>query len=722
MSRPRAALLTLALLGLLAAAAVPSGVATAADTGPAATGAFGPIFQEPTGHVCVAQDPAPKCKPAAMAVAQLPDGRLLYWDGLEGMNHVKYNVVAEFGNTAQNDQTRLLDLRGERPTWSVPSPEDGGANPKGNPGDEYLPGVPHNDDNKANDGDLFCTSLVQLSDGMLLAAGGTSYYLEPGVSGQGFGGTELEGLRVTHVFDPATDTWRISGDMHYGRWYPGLVTLANGDLFVASGVTKLLKPVYPGHPADSGSNVKQTETYNVARHRWTYNGATADKSLPLYPRLHLLPDGKVYYDAGGQTYNPQGQSYDEALWNMASVYDPKTRTWTDLGVPNIGSIPSAGFRGSGFSLLLPLSYKDNYAKAQVLSVGGVIGVSPGTYLATDTSTLNTIDTAHGDKLTSESGGTMNYRRWYSTGVLLPNGQVLAVNGADRDEVVGPGSGSPVMQAELWDPATKTWTKAASLAADHGRTYHNTAMLLADGSVLIGGHAPIGTGYAYQTNALHDAAGFSRAEADPTFQIYKPPYFFQGPRPRIDDANLAVRNHGVLSLETEQAQRVESVLLVRNPSLTHLVDGDQRTVELRITRRSGDRIEAAVPGASVLPPGPYLAFITTKDAAGHVLPSEGKQVFVGARPPAYLHADDRHPARDAKAKEHGKGEAKGHGRGHEEGASTAQLTAAAAGEQPLRSVPVSRRTTPMSPLPLWLGLIAILPALALRGRRRRRVRA
>ena len=45
----------------------------------------------------------------------------------------------------------------------------------------------------------------------------------------------------TRIYDPATKTWKQSGDMRYGRWYPGLVTLADGTVFVASGVSKLVK-------------------------------------------------------------------------------------------------------------------------------------------------------------------------------------------------------------------------------------------------------------------------------------------------------------------------------------------------------------------------------------------------------------------------------------------------------------------------------------------------
>ena len=44
---------------------------------------------------------------------------------------------------------------------------------------------------------------------------------------------------------------------------------------------------------------------------------------------------------------------------------------------------------------------------------------------------------------------------------------------------------------MFDPETQTWTELAEQAK--GRTYHNTAVLLADGRVLVGGHTPIATG-------------------------------------------------------------------------------------------------------------------------------------------------------------------------------------------------------------------------------------
>ena len=629
MSARTAGLMALALAsGSLVTLAFGATSATAGGD-PAVLGAFAPAFQEKGPACSQDRDKRALCKPAGASIAVLPNGKLVYWDALEGMEDVRLNVVAELGNTGQNDVSRQLDLRSGSPVWTVPGKADGGANPNGNT-NEYLPVVPHNNDRKNNDGDLFCSDQVILADGSVLSVGGTSYYLEPGISGVPYGVSELEGLKNARIYDPAKNAWHQSGSMKYGRWYPSLVTLPSGDVFVASGVSKLLKPVYPNRIADSGTNVKQTETYNLTTGKFSVNPSTADKSLPLFPRLHLLPDGKVYYDAAGQTFNPDGQSYDEALWNMASVYDPKTKAWTDKGLPAFGPA-LLGFRGSGFSQQLTL--KPPYTSASFLSAGGVYGVSPGTYLATDTATINTIDTSKADAFTTANVAAMHTARWYGTGVTLPTGQVLVFSGATADEVVLPSSAKPITTPELYDPTTNTWTQLA--AQSHGRTYHNSAVLLPDGRVLVGGHSPIGSFYAFQTTAL-TPAGFSNPFRDPTFEIYSPPYLFHGSRPVITDVADSVGYGRTLTITTPDAARISSVVLVRNPALTHLVDADQKVIELKVVSHDANSVDVlAPPSSSVAPVGPYMLFLNAKTSKG-VVPSVSRQLFVGrATPPAYL---------------------------------------------------------------------------------------
>ena len=114
------------------------------------------------------------------AMAMLADGRVLYWDALEGTERVQFSVILEFGDQAANDQSRLLTLGpGDAPSWTRPTPSDGGANSGGTSNTPLLPGLNTNDAQGA--GALFCADLVQLADGRILAAGGTNYYMEPGV-------------------------------------------------------------------------------------------------------------------------------------------------------------------------------------------------------------------------------------------------------------------------------------------------------------------------------------------------------------------------------------------------------------------------------------------------------------------------------------------------------------------------------------------------------------
>lgn len=632
---------------------------------PLEVGQFSPLFVEPTiegqatSEECIAGtddrtgQERQLCKPAAGTVALLTDGRYLYHNALEGTEEVQLSIVAEYGSDSINDQSRVLDLNDGNPTWLSPSEIGGGAKPDPS-GEETLlpPGTTNDADVDYNSGALFCSDITMLPDGRLMSVGGTNYYTEPAIvdadgDGDADGAVELVGLNEARIFDPATNDWTQTGSMTHGRWYPTLVTQADGNTFVASGVTKLLKPVYTSHPLDSGDNVQFTETYDPETGEWTVNGEgdvalmnDAARPLPLYPRLHMLPNGNIYYNAAGQVFNPAGQSYLEGLWNIAASYDPDSQSWSDLGIPGmdtdptdgnpvdeIGGAVGAGFRGSTTSIMMTLKQNETgtYDKAEFLTAGGILGVSPGSYQAVPFSRIDTVEVdGENEQLSSRNTGSLAQPRWYGQSVLLADDSVIVFSGASADEVVNPGTGVPVTITERFDPATETWTQMAEQT--NPRTYHNTAILMPDGRVLVGGHAPISTAYLNNTTL---PLGTSPADRDPTFQFYSPPYIFED-RPDLTRVQGVVDNGRTVKLRTADAATVDNVLIVREPTLTHLVDGDQRSVEVPITRRNNNSVEITIPESEVLPPGGYMIFLREENADGEMIPSEAQQVLLGER--------------------------------------------------------------------------------------------
>lgn len=201
---------------------------------------------------------------------------------------------------------------------------------------------------------------------------------------------------------------------------------------------------------------------------------------------------------------------------------------------------------------------------------------------------------------------------------------MVFSGANRDEVVLPGTGTAVLQSELFDPATETWTP---MAVQHNqRTYHNTAILLQDGRVLIGGHSPINTAYLFSINL----PGMSPNEGrDPSFEIYSPPYMFMN-RPNITSASAKVADHGAplsVTVDTNGAGNIVQVALMRRSTLTHIVDADQRSVILPFTQ-SGNTLSMTIPSnKAVLPPGPYMLFVISKNAQGKLVPSASTPVNI-----------------------------------------------------------------------------------------------
>jgi len=174
----------------------------------------------------------------------------------------------------------------------------------------------------------------------------------------------------------------------------------------------------------------------------------------FYHTATLLPDGRVLV-AGG---------LDQNLFPVASaeIYDPASGTWTPTG-----SLVTA--RSQHTATLLP--------NGQVLVAGGFNNSTiDGKAFPGNLADAELYDPASG---AWQMTGSLTTARSSHTATLLPKGQVLVAGGFTGSSTAGASAA-----AELYDPASGSWTATGSLLAG-GRTNH-TATLLADGQVLVAG--------------------------------------------------------------------------------------------------------------------------------------------------------------------------------------------------------------------------------------------
>lgn len=185
---------------------------------------------------------------------------------------------------------------------------------------------------------------------------------------------------------------------------------------------------------------------------------------------------------------------------------------------------------------------------------------------------------------------MAYPRTYHTLTLLPDGTVLATGGGTTTDAVD--ASVAVAPAELWSPATRTWSTLASLSVP--RLYHSIAVLLPDGRVLVAG------------------GGRFFGTPDPTdrlnAQLFSPPYLFRGTRPVISSAPSTATYGGTIAVQTPDAARIGSVSLIKLASVTHAFNADQRFLQLSFTSGGTGLTVQAPSNANLAPPGYYMLFI------------------------------------------------------------------------------------------------------------------
>lgn len=183
--------------------------------------------------------------------------------------------------------------------------------------------------------------------------------------------------------------------------------------------------------------------------------------------------------------------------------------------------------------------------------------------------------------------------------VLPDGKVLISGGA-----TGRGPWTNSFHLQLFDPQTETMEVLVdSKIARHD---HSTMALLPDGSVaILGGNA---TDLHGDTDHLDLGV--------PVAQIFKPPYFFKGPKPHIKKApdKITYRQRFNLRIggKNNDDNLIRSVALIRFGPITHNWDWGKRYVELWF-KQKGNKLLVQAPAAPGLAvPGYYMLFVVNKN--------------------------------------------------------------------------------------------------------------
>jgi Domain of unknown function (DUF1929)/PKD domain/Glyoxal oxidase N-terminus len=387
--------------------------------------------------------------------------------------------------------------------------------------------------------DMFCNGMVVLPDGRAFINGGNLRY-DP-----------FFGQKKNAVFDPATGLFTDVQNMAHGRWYPTATVLGDGRVMTFSGLSDV---------ADANGNALTNSTVEIYTpgSGWSPEYA-AGWTPPLYPRMHLLPDGNVF-ESGANT--------------NSKMFNVSTHAWS-----NVATTGYSSSRTYGTSVLLPLTPADGY-RARVMIMGGG---SP----ATDSTEI--IEPLSASPAWAP-GPTMSAGRIEMNATILPDGTVLALGGSVNNEDTGTAS----LSADLYDPAANAF--AAAGANSYPRLYHSNSLLMPDATVLVVGGNP------------------QRGSYEAHIEKYSPPYLFnpdgtQATRPTISGVSPVTIGFGAtFQVSTTDAANIGSVALIRPGAPTHAFDMEQRMVKLSFTAGSGVLNVVAPPNGNIAPPGYYMLFV------------------------------------------------------------------------------------------------------------------
>ncbi len=388
--------------------------------------------------------------------------------------------------------------------------------------------------------DMFCGGVSLLPDGRLLVNGGNNT------------------IRDCSMFDWRTNAWSAVTQMKDPRWYNTSVALPNGTVLTASG--------------SGGSSTAERWQASMGWTRltginWaTVHGEGGFESI-WHPFLHVAPDGRIAHTGPTRTMHWVDPTGSGQLTNTSTTipgsYYPKDGA---VVMFNEGKILQAGGRSSS---------KTGGASR----LAYVIDINGSTPVITKTSSLL-------------------YARTFANGVVLPNGEVMAIGGNTSQEKFND-TGS-ALTPEIWNPVTGKWRKGASMQVP--RNYHSLAVLQPDGRVWSGGGGLSGTATDHQDAQIYTPAVLFNADGTPAA------------RPEITETPAAVGPG--MTFTVRATSGMQRFTFIKLAALTHSVCSDLRFLDLPFTEpepgvyavQSRANLNVMTPGYWMLfaisPEGPY----------------------------------------------------------------------------------------------------------------------
>ncbi|MEO6182798.1 MAG: galactose oxidase-like domain-containing protein [Verrucomicrobiota bacterium] len=413
-----------------------------------------------------------------------------------------------------------------------------------------------------------CHMLTLNTDGGMFVAGGS------------MGGNPQDVVvKTVKTYWRNTNSWQLRPNLITGRWYPGLVRLADERIMILGGELN-----------GASGRTNGCEIFNPASNAWSVTGSF-DLPTEIAPAL-LLFNGEVL-----------------KTWRYPEIYNPTNGTWR----PAANMIQER--RGASFG-----DHADHelvhLPDGRVMAVGILpLVTNANTRFCEFYSPSNNAWTL---------GPNPRALRGQPEALILPDGRVLSFGGQYSGPTPAPiplaNAGTIpncTKVADIYDPSNNTWRALADM--NRYIHYHNVTVLAPDGRVIATGGAGL--------TSFRSFAG-----DDSSIEAFEPPYLFRGVRPRIDSlstTDLVLGSNFTVRVSFTAA--VTKLVLVSARASTHWVDGGpQRFLSLGFTQ-NGSLVEATIPND---PPralaGWYILFAMVDD-----IPSVGRMVRITPAPVAPL---------------------------------------------------------------------------------------